>query len=99
MRLIDKSILKLEALIQWFNNQSKWIFSSSSLLIVYDGDLTANNEMELKMIDFTHVYESKIVHKSIQDSDANFKDENTIYGLNSLLNNLKQLRLDLVNNN
>ena len=97
MRLIDKSILKLEELMQWFNNQRKWMFSSSSLLIVYDGDPNSNIELELKMIDFTHAYESKIVHKLIEDSDTNLKDENTIYGLNSLLSILKQLKLDLVN--
>ncbi|RDD46902.1 Inositol polyphosphate multikinase [Trichoplax sp. H2] len=88
--LIDNTILRLQALLQWFNSQSRWLFFSSSLLIVYDSDKDSSNEVDIKLVDFTHTYESAVV---MNDTNANCTDNNTIYGLNSLLKKLNELKV------
>ena len=73
-RLAQCFVEKLNSILQWFENQERFNFYSTSLLLAYD----SNQRMEtknvvVKLIDFTHM------------RVANKKDLNSIYGLKSLI--------------
>ncbi len=83
---------KLEEIKNWFNFQNVFNFYSSSLLIAYDFDIENDNDAEkddnsvrINMIDFTHV----IIKSKSSDNDI---DQNYIFGLNSLINYIKQIQ-------
>jgi len=50
---------QLEVLYKWMSTQNIWRFYSSSLLFVYEGDVSAPSKADLSMIDFAHVYDIK----------------------------------------
>uniref|UniRef100_A0A158PAE9 Kinase n=1 Tax=Angiostrongylus cantonensis TaxID=6313 RepID=A0A158PAE9_ANGCA len=54
--LISEALLKLDRVRQWFSTQRSFHFYSSSLLFVYENDLSRPSNLQLVMIDFSHVF-------------------------------------------
>ena len=75
--LIDFYVKKLNSLIVWFRSQQNVQFYSSSLYICY---CSRTLQMDLRMIDFAHVYFEKTL------------DENYIEGIKSLRDWFLKLR-------
>lgn len=48
---------KLESVSEWMSHQRSYVFYASSLLIVYEGAFRCD-QVEVKMIDFAHVFPS-----------------------------------------
>jgi len=72
---------KLYAIQRWISTQTEFLFVSSSILLVYEGDTKSSNLPLVKMIDFAHVF-------PIRDGgvDASYLD-----GLNNLINVFEQI--------
>lgn len=73
-----KILSQLNSILDWFNNQHLFRFYSSSLLLVYEGDVTSElaDELEIKLIDFAHVVD-------IEEPDG--LDDGYIHGLKHLI--------------
>jgi hypothetical protein len=56
---------------RWFNEQESFHFYASSLLFVYEGNAEKGVRVDIRMIDFSHVF-------SVQGE----KDDNYLHGLN-----------------
>ncbi|KAJ1352232.1 hypothetical protein KIN20_008442 [Parelaphostrongylus tenuis] len=54
--LISEALLKLDRVRQWFSTQKSFHFYASSLLFVYENDLSQPSNLQLVMIDFSHVF-------------------------------------------
>jgi 1D-myo-inositol-tetrakisphosphate 5-kinase/inositol-polyphosphate multikinase len=67
--------------MRWFEHQHDLRFYSSSLLFLYEGDVTAEPRFEIRMIDFAHVHE-------IKDGG---RDEGYLVALKNLIKFLKQI--------
>ena len=92
-----KIIGKLKKLLNWFLQQKRIKFYSSSILIAYDGDITQypthretrkgvdseSDDVVVRMIDFPHTY--------IDLSDSESLDDNYIYGLTNLIRMFEEL--------
>ncbi|KAK3755742.1 hypothetical protein QZH41_019976 [Actinostola sp. cb2023] len=85
--IVSNIITKLKAIQHWFFKQRIFSFTSSSVLIVYEAGLyreysndgiTKNLHTEVKMIDFSHVYENN-------DYDTNYQQ-----GITGIIDNLEQ---------
>ena len=82
--IIDEIIEQVSCIQEWFRNNHRFVFRSSSLLFVYEGDLmkgsSSNDNVVVKMIDFGHIQRSKNI------------DEGYLTGLNNLLDFLTRIR-------
>jgi len=92
--LIPKFIEKLRKLYDAIQKIPNYRFFGSSLLMIYDGDLSAREEnyVDLKMIDFAHTY--KLDGADNVDSDEanpSSPDEGYLLGLNSLMTVLTEI--------
>jgi len=74
---------KLREILSWFQGQSLFRFYSSSLLFIYEGDPNLEPRVELKFIDFAHVFD-------IEDGG---RDERVLFGLTTLLTYLEELEV------
>uniref|UniRef100_A0AC35TKN1 Kinase n=1 Tax=Rhabditophanes sp. KR3021 TaxID=114890 RepID=A0AC35TKN1_9BILA len=74
--IIESFLSQLRRLLSWFDTQTSYNFFASSLLFVYEGNLTANDTSKatIKMIDFSHTY-----------SNVGALDQNYIPGLVNLI--------------
>jgi len=79
--LISAFIEKLLKIQEWVNSQKEVRVYSSSLLFLYDGDVS-NSKVDIKMIDFAHVHD-------IKDGG---KDEGYILGMKNLLTHMNSLK-------
>lgn len=89
--MVTSSIMKrLEYILNWFEtrNINQLKFFSSSLLIVYDSQISPSATIEqvsgsirVSMIDFAHVFH---FHSDNRTKSHNEKDDNSIYGLTRL---------------
>lgn len=61
---------RLKVVKDYFHNQNSLQFYASSLLFVYEGDPTKKPCVDMRMIDFSHVFRTQ-----------NVRDENYIQGL------------------
>lgn len=52
---------KLSDILDWFTSNQLMSFHSSSLLFIYDSDAESEANVQVKMIDFAHVCEAKVV--------------------------------------
>lgn len=77
-KLLVKIIGKLTDIKEWFENQNLHRFYSSSLLLVYEGDVTAGSSdtVTIKLIDFAHVCD-------IKEKDG--LDDGYLLGLNHIV--------------
>jgi hypothetical protein len=55
-RLAAEFLRRLHVVKDYFYSQSSLQFYASSLLFVYDGDTTKKPMVDLRMIDFSHVF-------------------------------------------
>jgi hypothetical protein len=78
--VLPKLVKRLEELIAWFTEQETFLFLSSSVLLMYDGD---GESADVKMIDFAHSFPSSK------------RDETYLFGLQNLLDTLKALHVDM----
>ncbi|KAK6031581.1 hypothetical protein OSTOST_02269 [Ostertagia ostertagi] len=78
--LISEALSKLDRVRQWFAKQTSFHFYASSLLFVYENDSTKPPNVQLVMIDFSHVFPSN-----------NQLDTNYIAGLNELHSKVKSI--------
>jgi len=89
-RTIQHLLYALHSIQRWFEENDMLCFKSSSLLIMYEGDMGQNDRIDAKMIDFGHVR---------RDSNG---DKGFLYGLKMLTNLLnlmlsKPKKLETVN--
>jgi len=70
-RLAAEFLRRLHIVKEYFDNQRSLQFYASSLLFVYEGDTSKKPSVDLRMIDFSHVFRV-----------PNVKDENYLMGLN-----------------
>ena len=92
IKAVIETIQKINDIKQFFEKQRLYNFYSSSLIVVYEGNLQelsnnhqnneidVNNLVRVKMVDFAHVIPGK-----------NLIDENYLYGLKSLISHLDLL--------
>ncbi len=78
--VIPKFVKRLEELIAWFTEQETFLFLSSSVLLMYEGE---GGNADVKMIDFAHSF------------PASKRDETYLFGLQNLRDTLKALEVDL----
>lgn len=81
MDVIPQIIAKLNELLEWFESQSSLRFYSASILFVYEGDPSAGSNVEVKFIDFAHVFPIK---------EANGRDTGFIFGLKNLIHQFQE---------
>ena len=81
--IISEIIQKLQSILKWFEQQRKYRFFASSLLIIYDADRFLDSNFDenrswcqVKMIDFAHTFRNT--------TEAPL-DENYIHGLHNLI--------------
>ncbi|KAI1715436.1 inositol polyphosphate kinase domain-containing protein [Ditylenchus destructor] len=88
IKIIDQFMIHLEKLCRWFETQEIAHFYASSLLLVYEGHSKLKPNVDLRMIDFSHVF---MVESG--------KDQNYLYGLNNVCKTLTDIRngLDTLN--
>ena len=68
--MVKNILMKMDALIGWFEEQTSLQFYGSSLLIIYNSETC---EADVKMIDFAHVF-----------YEAGKSDENFLFGIRNL---------------
>ncbi|KAK5965413.1 Kinase [Trichostrongylus colubriformis] len=78
--LISEALSKLDRVRQWFAKQTSFHFYASSLLFVYENDRSKPANVQLVMIDFSHVFPSN-----------NQLDTNYIVGLNMLYSKMEMI--------
>lgn len=69
-KVVEKILVKIDAIIEWFDEQKSLQFYGSSLLVIYNSETC---EAEVKMIDFAHVF-----------YEAGKTDENYLFGIRNL---------------
>jgi hypothetical protein len=89
--IVHHFLSKLEQLEQWFDrdNQNRFEFISSSLLFAYSSDEQDELHIELRMIDFAHVFPlagSKCLVEGMAHQDQNY-----LFGLRNLLQLFQKL--------
>lgn len=87
--VIEKLIQRLLKVASYFQNKPAFTFRSSSLLLLYEGKLTAESvdRVEVKMIDFAHA------RRLPSSAEMEFKDEyGYLYGTNNFINILQNLK-------
>eukprot|EP01101_Sappina_pedata_P007185 TRINITY_DN3755_c0_g1_i1.p1 TRINITY_DN3755_c0_g1~~TRINITY_DN3755_c0_g1_i1.p1 ORF type:complete len:600 (-),score=160.41 TRINITY_DN3755_c0_g1_i1:75-1841(-) len=77
----SRMLPNLRKMLSWFKSQTSYCFIGSSILMIYDGDVS-NTEVHVRMIDFAHTI------------STTKPDEDYIYGLNKLINFLEAIELD-----
>lgn len=77
----EKVLIKLEEIQDWFKNQKRFQFYSSSLLIAYDG-ASKDSEVVVRMVDFAHT--------DIDEKEKIF-DKSYLFGLKKLIKLLKEI--------
>jgi len=78
--LIPKFLEKIRVVKEWVESQGDLRMYSSSILFVYDGD-ESNDNVEIKLIDFAHVFK-------IADGG---KDDGYIFGINNVVQYLEAI--------
>ncbi len=63
----------------------KFRFYSTSLLMVYEGDLDSTRKIDIKMIDFAHTFNM---------NDIDTKDDGYLFGLTNLIDILENILVD-----
>jgi 1D-myo-inositol-tetrakisphosphate 5-kinase/inositol-polyphosphate multikinase len=77
---IKQTLEQLEAIRHWFMKQTTYHFYKSSLIIIYDANATADNQVKVFMADFDHVFPAN-----------DTINENYLYGIERLIEYLKLL--------
>jgi len=82
--IITDLIEQLQCIQTWFEDNDRYCFRSSSLLFVYEGDMSQVNRdvSVVKMIDFTHVQRRKAI------------DEGYLHGVHNVLSMFEKLIRD-----
>ena len=79
---------KLQRILAWTQAQCSLRFYATSLLIVYEGDVSLatkeKSRVEIRLVDFAHTY-----HKSPGDSDP---DENLLFGMEKIVHFMERLK-------
>jgi len=65
---------QLQPVYDWFESQTSYKLFATSLLIVYEGDISVKKRPEIRLVDFAHTYESS----------NSLVDENFLFGLRKL---------------
>jgi len=65
---------QLQPIYDWFESQTSYKLFATSLLIVYEGDISVKKCPEIRLVDFAHTYESS----------NSLVDENFLFGLRKL---------------
>lgn len=76
--IIEQFLERLAKIHQWFEVQEVAHFYASSILFVYEGYSQAKPLVNVKMIDFSHVFMAE------RESCVAGKDHNYIYGLKNI---------------
>ena len=84
VEIISDLIEQLQCIHTWFEDNDRYCFSSSSLLFVYEGDMSqVNRDLSVvKMIDFTHVQRRKAI------------DEGYLHGVHNVLSIFEKIIQD-----
>lgn len=85
LALVAAFLGRLELLRNWFSEQELLHFYASSLLFVYEGDSRHPLRVDVRMIDFSHVFRVE-----------SGKDENYLHGLNFIYNTFKNIQRDML---
>ena len=88
LEVLDGFLGRLLAIRDWFERQSILHFYASSVLLVYEGHAKLPPAVDIRMIDFSHVFPT--VETGIQE-----RDENYLYGLNKIIELFSQIRKEL----
>ncbi|KAF7639886.1 Kinase [Meloidogyne graminicola] len=83
LNTLDKFIERLKLIQKWFLNQKILHFYASSLLLVYEGHSQLPPVIDIRMIDFSHVFSVEKEPKL---------DENYIYGLIKIIEMFEKIR-------
>ena len=85
---LNNVIEQLICILEWFEDNERFVFTSSSILFVFEGDLTRSNcdMVTVKMIDFGHVQRSKGM------------DEGYMYGLKTMISILHDIANGAIEN-
>jgi len=86
--IIKQYLNILNSLKDWFENDNinNWKFIASSLLFVHSTNIN-DLKVNLKMIDFAHVFPNQS-----SDNTVKLKDDNYIFGLNKLIEQFQKLK-------
>jgi hypothetical protein len=88
LQVLDAFIQRLGIIQDWFEHQTLLHFYASSLLLVYEGHSKMAPKVDVKMIDFSHVFPT--------EPSAQQRDENYLYGLVRIVEFFQKIRNDLV---
>lgn len=83
LNILDKFIERLKAIQKWFLHQKIFHFYASSLLFVYEGHSQLPSAVDVRMIDFSHVF-------SVESKPQ--LDENYIHGLLKIIEIFQKIR-------
>ena len=88
--MIGPIVDRLRHFQSWFHSQSLFRLFATSLLIIYEGDMSKPIErpedlFEIRLVDFAHAYKRNRI-------DRVGPDENTLYGLVNLVKFLEKLK-------
>ena len=73
LELLPLILKQLQPFYDWFESQLSYKLFATSLLIVYEGDISVPKQPVIRLVDFAHTYDS-----------SNCLDENFLFGLRKL---------------
>eukprot|EP01091_Cochliopodium_minus_P008886 TRINITY_DN2088_c1_g1_i1.p1 TRINITY_DN2088_c1_g1~~TRINITY_DN2088_c1_g1_i1.p1 ORF type:complete len:513 (-),score=139.71 TRINITY_DN2088_c1_g1_i1:51-1589(-) len=87
-KIVKACLIKIEKFIEWFQKQTKYLIFSASLLIVFDSEMNEeelsdseiSEKINIKLIDFSHVYPNN------PSNSSNYLQFLNSYNPKSLLN-------------
>ena len=80
LEVLPLILKQLQPFYDWFESQISYKLFATSLLIVYEGDISLTKQPAIRLVDFAHTYDS-----------SNCLDENFLFGLRKLKSLLESI--------
>lgn len=94
--VLDAFLTRLLRIYDWFERQSILHFYASSVLLVYEGHSKQPPIVDIRMIDFSHVFSTDADSAGSNNTIINHRDENYLYGLIRIIGIFQKIRTDLL---
>jgi len=84
LAVVDEFLQRLRSIANWFERQRRFHFYSSSLLLIYESDEKRGPKIDVRMIDFSHVFNDTTL------------DTNYMFGITNLIKHFDSFRQTLL---